>query len=70
MQVLTVEIDNEYGLHLLQDLEKLNVLRILKDEPQSDTQKTRGKYRGVFTKEDAKSFMDHTATMRGEWKNI
>lgn len=27
------------------------------------------KYRGVFTKEDAKSFNDHTQQMRKEWEN-
>lgn len=70
MQVLTVEIENEYGVHILQDLEKLKVLRIVKDETLNGMQQKRGKYRGTFSKEDAKSFTDHTATMRGEWKNI
>ena len=27
------------------------------------------KYRGVFSKEDAKSFNDHTKQMRKEWDN-
>jgi hypothetical protein len=27
------------------------------------------KYRGVFTKEDAKSFNDHSQQMRKEWDN-
>lgn len=27
------------------------------------------KYRGVFTKEDAKSFNEHTQQMRKEWDN-
>jgi hypothetical protein len=27
------------------------------------------KYRGVFTKEDAKSFNEHTQQMRKEWNN-
>ncbi len=27
------------------------------------------KYRGVFSKEDAKSFNDHTQQMRKEWDN-
>ena len=28
------------------------------------------KYKGVFSKEDAKSFDKHTQVMRGEWNNI
>ena len=28
------------------------------------------KYRGVFSKEDAKSFNDHTQQMRKEWDSI
>jgi hypothetical protein len=27
-------------------------------------------FRGVFSKEDAKSFVEHTKTMRNEWKGI
>jgi hypothetical protein len=31
--------------------------------------KLTGKYRGVFTKEDAKSFNEHTQQIRKEWDN-
>lgn len=33
-------------------------------------QKLSDKYRGVFSKEDAKSFNEHTQQMREEWDNI
>ncbi len=67
MQIVTVEIDNPDGLHLLQDLEKLNVLRIVKESISENKTKLSDKYRGVFSKDDAVSFNEHTQTMRKEW---
>ncbi len=31
MKIITVEIENQNGYHLLQELEKLNILRIIKE---------------------------------------
>ena len=69
MQIVTVEIDNPDGLHLLEDLEKLNVLRIVKDNIIVRNTKLSDKYRGVFSKEDAVRFSQHTKTLRKEWDN-
>lgn len=42
----------------------------LVEETKNEKIKLSEKYRGVFTKEDAKSFNDHTKQMRREWDNI
>lgn len=68
MRIMTVEVENENGVHLLEELEKLSVLKILKDKP-SGAKSIADKYRGVFSKEDADSFMNHTNSMRKEWDN-
>lgn len=40
-------------------------------EKKNDTStKLSDKYKNVFTKEDAKSFNEHTQQMRNEWDNI
>jgi hypothetical protein len=38
-------------------------------EKKTNPIKLSDKYRGVFSKEDAKSFNDHTQQMRKEWDN-
>jgi hypothetical protein len=63
---LVLEIPAEY---LGQELE-LIVFKKQEGLPQnekSNTDKISNKYRGVFTKEDAKNFNDHTDQMRKEW---
>jgi hypothetical protein len=38
-------------------------------EKETTPKKISDKYRGVFTKQDAKSFNDHSQQMRKEWDN-
>lgn len=70
MHVLTVEVENENGVHLLQEFEKLHVLRIVNEDVSVKKTRLSEKYAGTFSKEDALSFNKHTQTMRGEWSNI
>jgi hypothetical protein len=70
MQTVLVEINDKKVFHLLQELEGLNVLRIIKENITENKTKLSDKYRGAFTKEDAESFNLHTKTMRKEWDNI
>lgn len=70
MQTVLVEVNSETGLHLLRDLELLNVLRIVKENVVETKVKFSDKYKGVFTKEDAQSMDNHIDNMRGEWDNI
>lgn len=67
MQTVVVEINDEKALHLLEELEGLNILRIVKENVTKPPVKLSDKYKGVFTKEDAKSFMEHTQNSRKEW---
>ena len=68
METVLVQITNSKAYRLLEDLEDLHILKVLKKSilPQ---QKLSEKYKGVFSKEDAKDFNDHTQTMRKEWDN-
>jgi len=69
MQTILVEVENQDGVHLLQELEKLNILKIIKENVLENKTKLSEKYKGVFTKEDAASFDEHTKSMRKEWDN-
>ncbi len=68
METVLIQINNSKAYKLLEDLEDLQILKVLNKSivPQ---QKLSEKYIGVFSKEDAKSFNNHTQTMRKEWDN-
>lgn len=69
MQTVVVEVNSEQAYHLLEELEGLNVLKIVKQAVSKDKIKLSDKYKGVFSIEDAKSFDQHTQSMRKEWDN-
>lgn len=64
---LLIQVNNPNALRLIKDLEKLNMLKVLKNKPVSEPTKLSDKYKGVFSKEDAKDFDEHIEKMRNEW---
>jgi len=65
-----IQLTNQKAMGILHELEELQIIKVLEKPNKSDKTKLSEKYRGVFSKEDAKSFEQHTQTMRGEWDNI
>ena len=63
---VTLEIPNEY---LGEELEIIVFKKLegLISEKKENPINLSEKYKGVFSKEDAKSFNDHTKQMRQEW---
>ncbi len=68
METLHIEIINHKAIRLLEELEELNLIKVLKDNI-NPKPKLSDKYKGVFSKEDAQSFNEHTKNMRKEWNN-
>jgi len=66
-ETLVIKITNKKAVKLLHDLEELNLIKILDETVKPPVIKLSDKYRGVFSKEDAKSFNEHTQTLRKEW---
>ncbi len=66
---MLIQVTNSKVIKLLHDLEDLNLIKVIKQNFNSPKTKLSDKFRGVFTKEDAKSFNDHTEQMRKEWDN-
>lgn len=63
---ILIQITNEKAMKLLYELQELNLIKVLKENFKPSDTKISKKYRGVFSSEDAKSFNEHTQTMRNE----
>ncbi|MDB5086475.1 MAG: hypothetical protein JWR09_469 [Mucilaginibacter sp.] len=66
---MLIQLTNQKAAGLLHELEELQIIKVLKENITPVKTKLSDKYRGVFSKEDAKSFDDHTKAMRKEWDN-
>jgi hypothetical protein len=67
---MLIEVTDQKAVGLLHELQELHLIKVLNKNTAPAKTKLSDKYRGVFTKEDAKSFNDHTLQMRSEWSNI
>jgi len=68
--VMLIQVTNQKAVQLLHDLEDLNLIKVLREHTNPPAVKLSEKYKGVFSKDDARDFDLHTQTMRGEWDNI
>lgn len=67
MQIITVELINEDALNLLQQLEQLNILRLLSNKKQPRIQ-TKRKWAGSISKETANKMLQYVEQGRNEWE--
>ena len=67
---ILIQLTNKKAIRLLHDMEELDLIKVLKENISTSNTKLSDKYRNVFSKEDAKSFNEHTQQMRKEWDNI
>ena len=66
MQRITVELLNDNALALLQQLERLNILRLVNTK--SQVQKTQRQWAGSLSKETAIKMLEYTEKSREEWE--
>jgi hypothetical protein len=69
MKTILVPTNNNGAYKLLQKLEKLAMVKLIKKKIAQPI-KLSEKYRGVFSLEDAKSFNEHIQLARKEWEPI
>ncbi|RMG82811.1 MAG: hypothetical protein D6714_10740 [Bacteroidetes bacterium] len=67
MQIITVELINDNALTLLQQLEQLNILRLVAVKKQTAEQPKR-QWAGSISKETATKMLQHVEQSRSEWK--
>jgi hypothetical protein len=67
MQIITVELINDNALTLLQQLEQLNILRLVAIKKQS-TEQPKRKWAGSISKETATKMLQYVEQSRNEWE--
>jgi hypothetical protein len=68
MQTILVEIKDDAGLKILQDLEQANIIRLIPVEREYKSKKLSARLRGSISKETAKQMQDELVQMRSEWQ--
>jgi len=66
MQIITVELLNDKALPLLQNLEQLNILRLL--APENPTAKPQRQWAGSLPKESVSKMLQYVEQSRNEWE--
>jgi hypothetical protein len=69
METVLGQINNNKTYTLLQDLQELDIIRVLEKDRQPQL-KLSEKYKGVFSPEDANNFKEHIQAIRKEWDYI
>jgi hypothetical protein len=67
-RTILIQLINPTAIGLLREMEKLQLIKVL-NENVSGEPKLSYKYRGVFSKEDARNFNEHTKATRNEWSD-
>lgn len=67
MQIITVELINDNALALLQQLEQLNILRLVATKRQPAEQPKR-RWAGSISKETATKMLQYAEQSRNEWE--
>jgi hypothetical protein len=67
---MLIQVNTQQAWHFLYELQELDLVKVLEDHQVPVKTKLSDKYKGVFSKEDSKSFDEHTRIMREEWNNI
>ena len=67
---ILIQITNQKAVGLLHELEELHLIKVLKKNIAPVKTKLSDKYKGIISKEQAKSLNEHIKQMRSEWNNI
>ena len=68
METVLIQINNNKAYRLLEDLEDLNIIKVLKKNIQSE-QKLSEKYAGKLPSDIAEELQNYVTQSRNEWNN-
>ncbi len=67
MQTITIEINNDKALKLIEELEALNLIRIIRNNETTSGKKLSDRLVGSISQEQADRMMKELEQMRSEW---
>ena len=70
MDTLLIHLTDQKTARLLHELEKLKLIRILKEVPASPHINLSEKYKGIINEQQGKELNHHVKKIRSEWSNI
>ncbi|SHJ27530.1 hypothetical protein SAMN05444280_11515 [Tangfeifania diversioriginum] len=68
MKTVTVEIKNDQALTLLESLESMHIIKIVRSGYTQRTKKNSERFSGAISKETAQKLKKHIANIREEWE--
>jgi hypothetical protein len=68
MTQLTIEINDNKTLKLIEDLESLKLIRVLRGKPKANKKKLSERLAGSLSSSQAKEWNKELEKMRGEWE--
>jgi hypothetical protein len=68
MQTVLVEVKDNTGLRILQDLERANIIRLIPSDTISKPLRLSERLRGAISKETTDKMQDELEQMRNEWQ--
>jgi hypothetical protein len=67
MKILTIELLNDKAETLLEDLEALNLIKIVENSIPKKLQKKPSDYFGIITEEEGNQILNYVNESRAEW---
>jgi hypothetical protein len=67
---MIIQLTNQKAVVLLNELEELQMIKILKRNVEPSKTKLSEKYRGMISKVDGQILNNHIEQMRSEWNNF
>ena len=67
---MIIQLTNQKAAGLLNELEDLKLIKILKRNIEPSDAKLSVKYRGMISKAEGQNLNEHIKQMRSEWNNI
>jgi hypothetical protein len=68
METLTIQVNNSKALQLLQDLEALNLIKVIRRAGTATGKKLSAALSGSLSKEQADKMLEELKQMRNEWE--
>lgn len=70
MQIITIQITDSNALKLLQSLEDMHLIKVLRRNIEPENVKLSEKYKGFISAEEGMDLNNHIDQIRNEWDNI